>query len=275
MSRRGLAVSLACAALVVWAALAAATPPARAAGVCTQTWRYFRIDHLDLHETISDHFVDTDDGHDNTTIDTVERADVSQAVPRPPAAKRRKAREIAFFYELVSGCRVGDLNLGFLGRTVTVPYTLAGTWTTTGKTGTCGERTARQPTFSGTFMRPTRSRVFYPPPSRVALQLTLNDHARLDCRYDYPSDSGVGYDEAGLGSWYPMPSYAERMVMPAATLLRGRVVRIPFHFGVHSKGTWLHGTMTSQADTSGSLTLRRYKSCTLLPSTPLNVFCLP
>jgi hypothetical protein len=124
-------------------------------------------------------------------------------------------------------------------------------------------------------MRPTRSRTFYPPPSHAALELGFADHVHLGCPYEFPSDTGSGYDHGGLGSYQPPDYGLQRIVMPAATLLHGTVVRIPFHLRHAGRSTWLHGHVTSDADASGSLTLRRYKSCTLLPSTPLNVFCLP
>jgi hypothetical protein len=260
-------VALAC------AAVSSSPPSARAAGGCTVTYRFFRIDRLTLHESITSHFVDDADGHDKTAIDTVERADVSQAVPRPAAAERRKFREIAFFYQLISGCAVQDLNLGFLERTIPVHYSLSGTWTTTGATGTCDDSATRKTKFHGTWMRPTRSRKFYPPPSRAALELGFADHSSLGCTYEFPSDTGEGYGHGGLGN-YQSPDYGlQRIVMPAATLLRRPVVTIPFHFHHTGRSTWLRGHVTSDATASGTLTLRRYKSCTLLPSSPIGAYC--
>ena len=263
-------------ALAVGTAITAAfapAPVALAAGGCTQTYRFFYVTHLSLHDTVSAHFVDTD--NPTTTIDTVQQANVSESVPKPPASARRKSREIAFFFALISGCRVGDYNLGFLNRTVSVPSALRGTWSTTGRTGKCGQTGVLKPSFDGTFMRPTRSRKFYPPPSRTRLELSLTPHGRLDCQFQFLRDDGVSYGNSGLGN-YTLTSYRTvGSVVPTAPLLKGAVVKIPFHLSGHSNGIWRHGRVSSTADAKGTLTLTRYKSCTMTPQTPLTFFCLP
>lgn len=248
--------------------------PARAAGSCTMTENLFRISHVTLTETLTGHFVDTDDGHAHSTIDLVQRGNLSSALPGPSAADKRKYRNVADYYELISGCRVGDLNLGWLNRTLAVPYSVSGTWTTSGRTGQCTQGQTLNPVLDGTFMRPTKSRKFYPPPARSALALRLVHHGRVDCRYQYPSDTGTGYETSGLGS-YIEPAYDDlRIIIPTATMVNRRVVTIPFHFQkTINHSWWWHGNVDWQATASGSLTLTRYKQCRFTPQTPIGAYC--
>jgi hypothetical protein len=101
----------------------------------TENW--YRISHVTLNETLTGHFLDTSYEHPHATIDVVQQGKLSSALPGPSAAEKRRYRNMANYYELVSGCGVGDFNLGWLNRALSVSYTVSGTWSTTGRSGQC------------------------------------------------------------------------------------------------------------------------------------------
>jgi hypothetical protein len=245
-------------AVLALAPAAHANPPS----TCTSRIVSFDVTAVEFTEHLTAHW---DYGIEETdpkaSIDTTQTAHVSWHNDGNTHAERVRHHDYAFLEELSGGCRVPNYRQGKIGaKAEDVAYHVDGTWSGGERTGTCATDRTVQRNVSGQFVR--LSLATSPPSRSIGVKWLFGGPPEIDCPFS--AFDGEEYVNRHLRTYdlsYPAQSYT----IPKSKLLgRNRVIKLPVHIR-STRADWAYGKLRASLELTGTVTLTRYKDCSIRP----------
>jgi hypothetical protein len=239
----------------------ASTPAQAHRSGCTRRIVDYAVTGVTLHERIDARWsYGTPDFDDRAQLQTAEVAN---------ADWHGHKRNAANFVELSGQCRIGDWRQGHVWAAADTRTNLAGTWSAGQRSGSCTNDRVIPRSLPIDFVRQTLA--LEPPASTIGVKWTLPQPRVLDCpftAFDRRFDEYHRAHPTSATFEYPTPT----QMIPKSTLLgHSKLVRLSVHLRAHAHPVydsppWDYGNVNATLELTATVTLVRYKDCTIHPA---------